>query len=90
MSNVVRGSPSLVGRGIANPMFARTRGFKSHSPRFFFKIKEILEKEVYEVMIVNKLILEKLKIISKTYGFSCLDYQIFIIKNGFRNLDQLV
>jgi hypothetical protein len=28
-----RGSPSLVGRGIANPMSARTRGFKSHSPR---------------------------------------------------------
>jgi hypothetical protein len=41
-------------------------------------------------MIVTKLILEKLNIISKTYGFSCLDYQIFIIKNGFRNLDQLV
>jgi hypothetical protein len=30
-----RGSPSLVGRGIANPMFVRTRGFKSHSPRFY-------------------------------------------------------
>ena len=30
---VKRGSPSLVGRGIANPMFARTRGFESHSPR---------------------------------------------------------
>jgi integrase len=30
-----RGSPSLVGRGIANPMSARTRGFKSHSPRSF-------------------------------------------------------
>jgi hypothetical protein len=29
-----RGSPSLVGRGIANPMFERTRGFESHSPRF--------------------------------------------------------
>ena len=29
----MRGSPSLVGRGIANPMFARTRGFKSPSPR---------------------------------------------------------
>ena len=29
----VRGSPSLVGRGIANPMSARTRGFKSPSPR---------------------------------------------------------
>jgi hypothetical protein len=28
-----RGSPSLVGRGIANPMFERTRGFKSRSPR---------------------------------------------------------
>ena len=28
-----RGSPSLVGRGIANPMFERTRGFESHSPR---------------------------------------------------------
>lgn len=28
-----RGSPSLVGRGIANPMFGRTRGFESHSPR---------------------------------------------------------
>lgn len=30
----MRGSPSLVGRGIANPMSARTRGFESHSPRF--------------------------------------------------------
>ncbi len=30
----MRGSPSLVGRGIANPMFARTRGFESHSPRY--------------------------------------------------------
>lgn len=30
---IARGSPSLVGRGIANPMFERTRGFKSHSPR---------------------------------------------------------
>ncbi len=29
----MRGSPSLVGRGIANPMSARTRGFESHSPR---------------------------------------------------------
>ena len=29
----VRGSPSLVGRGIANSMFARTRGFESPSPR---------------------------------------------------------
>ena len=29
----VRGSPSLVGRGIANPMSAMTRGFKSLSPR---------------------------------------------------------
>ncbi len=29
----VRGSPSLVGRRIANPMSARTRGFKSPSPR---------------------------------------------------------
>lgn len=29
-----RGSPSLVGRGIANPMFERTRGFESHSPRY--------------------------------------------------------
>jgi hypothetical protein len=28
-----RGSPSLVGRGIANPMSERTRGFESHSPR---------------------------------------------------------
>ena len=28
-----RGSPSLVGRGIANHMFERTRGFESHSPR---------------------------------------------------------
>ena len=34
----VRGSPSLVGRRIANPMFARTRGFKSPSPRHM-KIK---------------------------------------------------
>lgn len=33
---IERGSPSLVGRGIANPMFARTRGFESHSPRFEF------------------------------------------------------
>ena len=31
---IERGSPSLVGRGIANPMFVRTRGFESHSPRF--------------------------------------------------------
>jgi hypothetical protein len=30
---IERGSPSLVGRGIANPMFVRTRGFESHSPR---------------------------------------------------------
>jgi|GEM_PF-135237 hypothetical protein len=30
----MRGSPSLVGRGIANPMSVRTRGFESHSPRF--------------------------------------------------------
>jgi hypothetical protein len=29
----MRGSPSLVGRGIANPMSAMTRGFKSLSPR---------------------------------------------------------
>ena len=29
----MRGSPSLVGRGIANSMFARTRGFESPSPR---------------------------------------------------------
>jgi hypothetical protein len=33
-SSFKRGSPSLVGRGIANPMFARTRGFESHSPRY--------------------------------------------------------
>ena len=32
-SQSVRGSPSLVGRGIANPMSAMTRGFKSLSPR---------------------------------------------------------
>ena len=30
----MRGSPSLVGRGIANPMSAMTRGFKSPSPRY--------------------------------------------------------
>ena len=30
---LMRGSPSLVGRGIANPMSAMTRGFKSLSPR---------------------------------------------------------
>ena len=30
-----RGSPSLAGRGIANPMSERTRGFESHSPRHF-------------------------------------------------------
>ena len=39
-----RGSPSLVGRGIANPMFGRTRGFESHSPRFkcgFYKKNKI-------------------------------------------------
>ncbi len=29
----MRGSPSLVGRGIANSMFARTRGFESPPPR---------------------------------------------------------
>ena len=29
----MRGSPSLVGREIANFMFARTRGFESLSPR---------------------------------------------------------
>jgi hypothetical protein len=40
--NTERGSPSLVGRGIANPMSERTRGFEipkmgrnSHSPRHF-------------------------------------------------------
>jgi len=49
-----------------------------------------LQIKKYEVMIANKLILEKLKIILKTCRFSCLDYQIFIKKNGFRNLDQLV
>jgi hypothetical protein len=39
----LRGSPSLVGRGIANPMSERTRGFEilikrrnSHSPRQFY------------------------------------------------------
>ena len=32
----VRVSPSLVGRGIANPMSEMIRGFKSHSPRFFY------------------------------------------------------
>ncbi|EGG41458.1 Hypothetical protein Nlim_1750 [Candidatus Nitrosarchaeum limnium SFB1] len=32
----MRGSPSLVGRGIANPMSAMTRGFKSLSPRLWF------------------------------------------------------
>ncbi len=70
MSNVVRGSPSLVGRGIANPMFARTRGFKSHSPRFFFsKLTIFYKSKKYEVMIANKLILEKLKIISKHVDF---------------------
>src|SRR5215216_7942204 len=33
LTAIERGSPSLVGRGIANPMFERTRGFESHSPR---------------------------------------------------------
>ena len=33
-----RGSPSLVGRGIANPMFERTRGFESHSPRLTYEL----------------------------------------------------
>ena len=39
----MRGSPSLVGRGIANPMSAMTRGFKSLSPRF--KIGDIVREE---------------------------------------------
>ena len=43
----VRGSPSLVGRGIANPMSEMIRGFKSHSPRFFLKIKT-LAKIIFE------------------------------------------
>jgi hypothetical protein len=34
----LRGSPSLVGRGIANPMFERTRGFESHSPRAYVNL----------------------------------------------------
>ena len=38
LSTLERGSPSLVGRGIANPMSARTRGFKSHPPRLFVGI----------------------------------------------------
>ena len=33
LTAIERGSPSLVGRGIANPMFERTRGLESHSPR---------------------------------------------------------
>ena len=36
----MRGSPSLVGRGIANPMSAMTRGFKSPSPRLYPLVKE--------------------------------------------------
>ena len=35
-----RGSPSLVGRGIANPMSERTRGFKSHSPRHIHTVRQ--------------------------------------------------
>ena len=35
----MRRSPSLVGRGIANPMSAKTRGFKSPSPRLYFSKK---------------------------------------------------
>ena len=38
-----RGSPSLVGRGIANPMSERTRGFESHSPRLLV-LGSILDK----------------------------------------------
>src|SRR5574338_786024 len=33
-----RGSPSLAGRGIANPMSERTRGFESHSPRCILEL----------------------------------------------------
>ncbi len=91
MSNVVRGSPSLVGRGIANPMFARTRGFKSHSPRFFFpKFTIFYHSKKYEVMILNKNIIEKQKKKFLKNRFSCLDYRIFDKRNGLRNLDQLV
>ena len=37
----MRGSPSLVGRGIANSMFARTRGFKSLTPRHLRLTKKV-------------------------------------------------
>ena len=45
-----RGSPSLVGRGIANPMFGRTRGFESHSPR---PTRGVIEK--VKISVRNKI-----------------------------------
>ena len=45
-----RGSPSLVGRGIANPMFGRTRGFESHSPR---STRGVIEK--VKISVRNKI-----------------------------------
>jgi hypothetical protein len=44
---IARGSPSLVGRGIANPMFERTRGFKSHSPRYTCGFQGIIHATSY-------------------------------------------
>ena len=46
----MRGSPSLVGRGIANPMSLGTRGFKSPSPRL--KIK--FNRQVVAVLFMGR------------------------------------
>ncbi len=41
-------------------------------------------------MILNKKIIENQKKKFLKNRFSCLDYRVFIKKNGLRNLDQLV
>ena len=57
----MRGSPSLVGRGIANPMSARTRGFESHSPRFLQhkNLDLIIRYLVSEIMVRRKTVKPK-------------------------------
>ena len=77
----MRGSPSLVGRGIANSMFARTRGFESPSPRHeklnlidrlrkFFQWDEEKLKKLFELGL-------------KMLQLGCVLYVIQLVKYSF-------
>ncbi len=58
----MRGSPSLVGRGIANPMSVRTRGFESHSPRFLRSTLKLNKRNLRftELMVRRKTVKPKI------------------------------